>query len=67
MKAFVRGSKSDDPFPYFTPFSPPPRNVYSVARYGHRSNDARGLIVAVVNISTDRCRTDRCSRPTDWC
>jgi len=44
-KAFVSWSKSDDSFPYFAPFYP--RKTFSMGRSKYRSNEARGLILAV--------------------
>ena len=45
-KAFVRGSKSDDSFPYFAPIFHP-CNAFSMGRSKYHSNKARGPIVTV--------------------
>ena len=59
--AFVWGSKSDDPFSYFTPIFHP-RNVFSMGRSKYRSNKASGPIVAVKSsndVPRDRAATSK--------
>ena len=44
----VRGSKSNDTFPYICPNFYHPRNAFSMGRFEHRSNEACGPIVGVI-------------------
>jgi len=61
---FIRGSKSDDPFPYFAPIFHP-RNVFSTERAEHLSNEARGPTMPVKS-SNEAATCTFCPKTQKW-